>query len=309
MSKFESGTSRIIAFLTRSSQIPPAEGISPTNHFTVRSGALSNFTGLYKLCCAECRAMSVLIEHKPVSCRSIYGEYHITGNSNICFVFIDPAFSITGNMTASFFDRPTHERMFIIRRRICHVDSICNLRICIFSCVTVSEYISANRNIIFIQVIYSVLLCQNSIVSYFIQVCNSVFQFLGNGITNVFNRQFLYRFQIICCLVCPPLEDNAFRQGTHTRIVKDRAIQILIFSICLLHKHGSDFCVIAVEFHFQACVLACRNNSINREPGCFKSEAGHLIICIFIESCSHVPSVRFMDQRQFIAGNQRYRII
>ena len=255
---------------------------------------MCNITRLHKLCRVKGSTVSVFIKDQPVSSRRVHRECYITRDLDGGFILVNLSFLMILNICAARMNFPAHKGMFIVCRRIRHVDLVIHFRV--FKIRPVTDNVSANGNVVFIQIIDSVLSGQNGIISYDIAVCYAFVQLLCDFGTDLFNGKLLNSIQFIIGIICPAKEDGSFRQIAHTGIIKDCAVHISILGVCLLHHDGCDLCVIAAEFDVQPGIFSCRNNRIHREPGRLKSETGKLSFRVDIECCRNILIVCLMNE-------------
>ena len=189
---------------------------------------------------------------------------------------------------------PSHKGMFIVRRRIGHIHLVIHFRV--FKIRPVTDNVSANGNVVFIQVIDPVLSGQNGVISYDVAVCYAFVQLLCDFGTNLVNGKLLNSIQFIIRIIRPAKEDGSFRQIAHTGIIKNCAVHISIRGVCLLHHDGCDLCVIATEFNVQPSIFSCRDNRIHGKTGCLKSKPGKLSFRVDIECRRDILIICLMNQ-------------
>ena len=288
--KYKCFTGRVSARLARCTLIPAAKGISQTKHLIIRSGFLGLISRLHELCRVEGSTVAVFIKDQPVAFRSVYREYHITLNRDLCFIFIDLSVFISGNVGSALLNFPPHECVFVISRGIRHVYRISHRRIVFIRAI--ADHVSADRNVIFIQVINGVLFNKHSVVSNGVSFMDALSQYSLDIITNILDGHCFEVFvmNIIIRGIHPSEEDRTGRQIAHTGIINDRikCLGRVIGYIVLLDQHGGDLYTVALKDDIQSCVRTNLHDRINRESVRFKCEAGQLSFCILIEGCRNI---------------------
>ena len=193
---------------------PSTKGISIPNHiFIVWSGRF--ISRINELRCIIGCSGTIFMEDKPMACRCIYAECHITGNRDFFVILISITLCIANDMTGTFFDLPTFKMIVLILNGISHIHFV-NL-LSRGSICPECYFFLTKRNIVLIQVGDSIILEQHRIVDYFFSVCFRR-QFFCNSSANVRNRQgsSFYGIILICC---PTTEIYSFSQSTCTWII------------------------------------------------------------------------------------------